>query len=129
MFGRKKTKVIDRMGEAVVEARRDLQRGLLNEECSVNIAPTLFKRRRIHSEIIAVAEVRSAVPADGSVNSDISRIVHTVLSGHELYSSSYKDDTRNEWVIEVYFVKPVIEEPLTWREIMDDIRLTFDKNA
>lgn len=128
MFGRNKAKAIDPMVN-VVEARKVLQRELLNADCFLNIAPTVFQRRRINSGIIAVAEVRSAVPADSAVNSDISRIVRAVVSDYGLYSCSYKDDTRNEWVVEIYFVKPVVEEPLTWQEIMDDIRLTFSKNG
>lgn len=128
MFSRKKTKVIDPMVN-VVEARKVLQRGLLNADCFLNIAPTVFQRRRINSGIIAVAEVRSAVPADGAVNSDISRIVRAVTSEYGLNSCWYKDEATNEWVVEIYFVKPIVEEPLTWQEILDDIRMTFSKNG
>lgn len=127
MFRRKKVQAIDPMVN-VVEARKVLQRELLNADCFLNIAPTVFQRRRINSGIIAVAEVRSAI--DETVfNSDISRIVRAVTSEYGLNSCWYKDDTRNEWVVEIYFVKPIVEEPLTWQEIIDDIRMTFSKNA
>lgn len=126
MFRRKKVQAIDPMVN-VVEARKVLQRELLNADCFLNIAPTVFKRRRINSGIIAVAEVRSAI--DETVfNSAISRIVRSVASEYGLNSCWYKNEATNELVIEVYFVKPIVEEPLTWQEILDDIRMTFKKD-